>query len=78
MQETRVWSLGREDPLEKEMATRYSPWGHRESGMTERLHFIPASSNHQPSQSAAINNQSQTLCQQDDDLLKTQMMVSIF
>ena len=43
MQETRVWSLGREDPLEKEVATyssilaekfrelrslvRYSPWG---------------------------------------------------
>ena len=32
MQETRVWSLGQEDPLEKEMATRFStlackiPW----------------------------------------------------
>ena len=32
MQETVVWSLGREDPLEKEMATHYSilaweiPW----------------------------------------------------
>ena len=24
MQETRVWSLGREDPLEKEMATHSS------------------------------------------------------
>ena len=45
--------LGREDPLEKEMATHpvflpgklhgqrslvgYSPWGHKESPMTERL-----------------------------------------
>ena len=53
--ETRVWSLGREDPLEKEMATHsstlagkshglrslvgYSPWGRKESDMTERLHF---------------------------------------
>ena len=51
MQETRVRSLGREDPLEKEMATHssilvwkshgqrslegYSPWGHKESDMTE-------------------------------------------
>ena len=32
MQETGVWSLGQEDPLEKEMATQYSilawsiPW----------------------------------------------------
>ena len=54
MQETRVWSLGGEDPLEKEMATHfsilawripwtkdlvgYSPWGHKESDTTERLH----------------------------------------
>ena len=53
--ETQVRSLGREDPLEKEMATHssilpgkfhgwrnltsYSPWGHKESDMTERLHF---------------------------------------
>ena len=53
MEETWAWSLGREDPLEKEMATHssilawripwtgsllgYSPWGHKESGMTERL-----------------------------------------
>ena len=39
--ETRVRSLGREDPLEKEMATHssYSPWGHKELDMTERLHF---------------------------------------
>ena len=45
MQETQIQSLGREDPLEKEMATHsnilarkfagerrlvgYSPWGHR-------------------------------------------------
>ena len=51
MQETWVLSLGWEDPLEKEMTThssnlvwkipwteepgRYSPWGHKESDMTE-------------------------------------------
>ena len=55
MQETWVWSLGQEDPLEKEMATHSSilareiPWmedhgrlqsmGHKESDMTEGLHF---------------------------------------
>ena len=55
MWETRVWSLGWEDPLEKEMATHsstlawkiswtgnlvgYSPWGCKESDMTEQLHF---------------------------------------
>ena len=55
MQETQVQSLGREDLLEKEMATQssilpgkshgqrrlagYSPWGRKESDMTERLHF---------------------------------------
>ena len=55
MQETRVRPLGREDPLEKEMAMHsstlawkipwteepgsYSPWGHKELDMTERLHF---------------------------------------
>ena len=54
MQETRVQSLGREDPLEKGMATTpvflpgkshgqrslagYSPWGHKESDATERAH----------------------------------------
>ena len=53
--ETWVLSLGREDPLEKEMATHSSilawrmPWveelgglqsaGHKESDTTERLHF---------------------------------------
>ena len=53
MQETPVWSLGREDPLEEEMATcsrflpgefhgqrrlvGYSPWGHKECDTTERL-----------------------------------------
>ena len=53
--EARVRSLGQEDPLEKEMATHpstlpgkshgqrnmvgYSPWGRKESDMTERLHF---------------------------------------
>ena len=56
MQETRVRSLGQEDPLEKEMATTpvllpekfhglrslvgYSPWGRKESDMTEQLHFF--------------------------------------
>ena len=55
MRETRVWSLGREDPLEKEMATHSStiawkiPWMEepdrlqsvdlKESDTTERLHF---------------------------------------
>ena len=53
MQETWVQSLGQEDPLEGEMATEsvflpgelheqgslavYSPWGHKELDMTERL-----------------------------------------
>ena len=53
--ETQVRSLGQEDPLEKEMATHSStlawriPWreepgrlqsmGHKESDMTERLHY---------------------------------------
>ena len=53
MQETQVQSLGWEDPLEKGMATHfsilsgefhgqrslvgYSPWGRKESHMTERL-----------------------------------------
>ena len=56
MQETQVQSLGREDPLEKEIATHssilasempgteelvgYSPWGPKELDTTERLHFI--------------------------------------
>ena len=53
MQETQVHSLGQEDPLEKGMATHssvlawrtpwteepggYSPWGLKESDMTEQL-----------------------------------------
>ena len=52
MHETWVRSLGQEDPLEKEMAIHsstiawkipwteepgYSPWGHKESDMTEQL-----------------------------------------
>ena len=53
MQETQVWSLGREDPLEKGMATPpvfllgwfcrqgilvgYLPWGRKESDTTGRL-----------------------------------------
>ena len=55
MWETWVRSLGREDPLEKAMATHsstlsgksrgrkilvgYSPWGLKESDTTERLHL---------------------------------------
>ena len=55
MQETRVWSLGWEDPLEKEMAAHFSilawkiPWtaepgrlpsmGLQRVDMTEQLHF---------------------------------------
>ena len=54
MWKTRVQSLGREGPLEKKTATHsstlalkipwrslvgYSPWGRKESDMTERLHF---------------------------------------
>ena len=51
MQDTRVRSLGQEDPLEKEMATHssilawripwkrslagYSPWSHKESDIIE-------------------------------------------
>ena len=57
MWETWVHSLGWEDPLEKKMAPTpvflpgeshgrrslvgYSPWGCKESDMTERLHFHP-------------------------------------
>ena len=53
MQETQVRSLGQEDPLEKQMPTHSSilawkiswteelegcsPWGHKESGLTELL-----------------------------------------
>ena len=39
MQETRVWSLGQEDPLEKEMATQASvlawriPWAEEPGGL---------------------------------------------
>ena len=56
MWETRVRSLGREDPLEKEMATHSSTlawkipwteepgrlhlWGRKESDTTEGLHFL--------------------------------------
>ena len=56
MQETWVRSLGREGPLEKEMAIHsstiawkshgrrslvgYGPWGRKESDTTERLHFL--------------------------------------
>ena len=59
MWETRVWSLDREDPLEKKIATHfsnlawripwrrslvgYSPWGCKELDMTKRLHFLSCS-----------------------------------
>ena len=47
MRETQVRSLGREDPLEREMATQYSclenpmekPGGAAESDTMKRLHF---------------------------------------
>ena len=50
MQETKVWALSCEDPLEKELATHsripwteelggLNPWGHKESDMTEWLTF---------------------------------------
>ena len=57
MQETQVLSLGWEDILEKGMATHfsilawripwteepgYSPWGHKESDMTEQLILSPS------------------------------------
>ena len=53
MQESQVWALGREDPLEKGMATHsnilawrmpwteepagYSPWSYKESDMIEQI-----------------------------------------
>ena len=56
MQETKVQSLGQEDPLEKGIATHssilawrirgqrslvgYSPWAHKESDRTERLSLL--------------------------------------
>ena len=59
MQETRVQSLGQEDPLEKEIATHssmlawkiprteepggYRPWGHKESDRTEGLRLLTQS-----------------------------------
>ena len=64
MQETRVQSLGREDPLEKEMAPHSSilaweiPWtekpgrlqsmGRKESDTTESLHFTSPRTDHIP------------------------------
>ena len=55
MQETWVWSLGWEDPREREQLTTlafwpgefhgpYSPWGHKESDMTKCFHFTSFSS----------------------------------
>ena len=56
IQEAQVRSLGQEDPLEKKWQPTpvflpgesrgqrsqvgYSPWGHKGSDMTERLHFL--------------------------------------
>ena len=59
MWETRVWSLGWEDPLEKGKAThssiltwRISPWCHKESDMTKQLslsfHTQKQGSHHYP------------------------------
>ena len=64
MQETWVWSLGWEDPLEKEVAPHsstlawkipwmrslvgYSPWGYKESDMTERLHYAHSATDQTP------------------------------
>ena len=57
-QETRVRSLGQEDPLEEEMATHsvflpekyhgqrslgYNPWGHKESDVDETTNTFPFS-----------------------------------
>ena len=53
MRETRVQSLGQEDPLEKEMATHssthgwrslvgYSSWGCKESDTTKQFHLVHA------------------------------------
>ena len=39
VRETWVRSLGREEPLEKEMATHSSTLAWKESDTTERLHF---------------------------------------
>ena len=54
MQETPVWSVGQEDPLEEQMATHSSillprkfygqrslvSWGHKELGTTEQLNAV--------------------------------------
>ena len=64
MRETQLRSLGWEDPLEKEMAIHsgtiawkshgqrilvgYSPWGHKESDTTERLHVLHIHVNSDP------------------------------
>ena len=56
MQETQIWSLGQENPPGKGMATTlvflpgkfqgqrslagYSPWGHKEPGMTDDFPFL--------------------------------------
>ena len=62
MQETRVWSLGHEDPLEKGMATHssilawrfhgqgslvgYSSWGHKEVDTTEATYHTYTAHKH--------------------------------
>ena len=55
MQETQVLSLGQEDRLERgrlflpgefhgqRRLVGYSPWGNKESDMTEQLHFLSLS-----------------------------------
>ena len=47
MQETWVWSLGREDPLEKEMASFFSilaqkiPWTEKSGGLLSMMGYSP-------------------------------------
>ena len=76
MQETQVWALGWEDPLEKEMATHSStlawkfPWteepgrlqsmGRQKSDTTERLHFHVLSLSEKTKQRTKQNGDSQS------------------
>ena len=62
MWQTQIWSLGQEDPLEKEMTTHssillgkshgqrsltgYRQWGDKEPDMTKQLTYTQKDSNH--------------------------------
>ena len=52
-QEMWVWSLGWEDPPKKQMAIKilvsYSPWGRKESDMTEQLNTQSSAQPHEGS-----------------------------